>query len=52
MKVIKIDKKNWAEGLKRLADKFQLFGPVQQDEFHIFKELDKGELPDLRLQNT
>ena len=52
MKVIKIDKKSWAEGLKRLADEFLLFGPVQQNEFHIFKELDKGELPDLRLQNT
>ena len=52
MKVIKIDKKSWAEGLKHLADKFRLFGPVQQDEFHIFRELHKGELPDLRLQNT
>jgi len=52
MNVIKIDKKNWAEGLKRLADKFQLFGPVQKDEFHIFKELHKDELPDLSLQNT
>ena len=52
MKVIKIDKNDWAEGLERSSKTFRLFGPAKQDEFHIFKELGKGELPDLNLQNT
>ena len=52
MKVIKIDKNDWAEGLERSSKKFRLFGPAKQDEFHIFKEFGKGELPDLNLQNT
>jgi len=52
MQVIKIDKKDWAGGLERLYDSFRLFGPVKQDEFHIFKELSKGELPDMILFNT
>ena len=52
MKVITINKKDWAGGLERLYDSFRLFGPVKQDEFHIFKELSKGELPDMNLLNT
>jgi len=52
MKVITINKEDWAEGLERLYDSFRLFGPVKQDEFHIFKELSKGELPDMNLLNT
>ena len=52
MKVIKIDKNDWTEGLERSSKTFRLFGPAKQDEFHIFKELGKGELPDLNLQNT
>ena len=52
MKVIKIAKKEWAGGLERLSDSFLLIGPVKQDNFHNFKELEKGELPDLNLLNT
>lgn len=52
MKVITINKQDWARGLERLYDSFRLFGPVKQDEFHIFKELSKGELPDMNLLNT
>ncbi len=52
MKVIIINKEAWAGGLERLYDSFRLFGPVKQDEFHIFKELSKGELPDMNLLNT
>jgi len=52
MKVITINKEDWAGGLERLYDSFRLFGPVRQDEFHIFKELEKGELPDMNLLNT
>jgi len=52
MKVIKIAKKEWAGGLERLSDSFLLIGPVKQDKFHYFKELKKGEPPDLNLLNT
>ena len=52
MKVIRIDKEAWAQGLERLDDSFRIFGPVKQDEFYNFKKLDKGEPPDLNLSNT
>jgi len=52
LKVIKIAKKEWAGGLERLSDSFLLIGPVKQDKFHYFKELEKGEPPDLNLLNT
>ena len=52
MKVVKIDKKDWAKGLERLSKTYQLFGPAEQDAFFIFKALGNGELPDLEVQNT
>jgi sulfhydrogenase subunit beta (sulfur reductase) len=52
MKVITINKEDWVKGLERLYDSFRLFGPVKQDEFHNFRQLAKGELPDLKLLNT
>ncbi|MDH3344935.1 MAG: 4Fe-4S ferredoxin, partial [Desulfobacteraceae bacterium] len=52
MKVIKINKKDWAGGLERLSKTYQLFGPVEQDACFVFKALDEGELPDLDVQNT
>ena len=52
MKVLRIDKKQWAEGLTHLADAYRLCGPVKKDDHHEFKMLDKGEQPDLELQNT
>jgi ferredoxin len=52
MKVVKIDKNNWPEGIERLSNMFRLFGPVKQDGFHVFKTLGDGELPDLNVQNT
>ncbi len=52
MKVIKIDKENWAKGLETLHDAYCLYGPVKDDTFHNFKALDKGELPDLKYLNT
>jgi len=50
--IITINKQDWARGLERLHDSYRLFGPVKQDEFHNFRELVKGELPDLKLLNT
>ena len=52
MKFINIDKKNWAGGLKNLYGNYRLFGPVKNNKHHIFKELGKGELPDLNYLNT
>jgi sulfhydrogenase subunit beta (sulfur reductase) len=52
MNVITINKQDWARGLDRAYDSYRLFGPVKQDEFHNFRELVKGELPDLKLLNT
>ena len=52
MKVIKIDKEEWSGGLERLDDSYRLFGPAVQDNFHNFRELAKGDLPDLNFLNT
>jgi len=47
MKIVQIDKKNWAGGLKKLSEAYRLFGPVKEDDFHNFKELVEDQLPDL-----
>jgi ferredoxin len=52
MKFIKIEKKNWAAGLEKASESFRLLGPVKEEEFHNFKALGKGELPDLACLNT
>jgi ferredoxin len=52
MKIIQIDKENWAEGLKKLGKTYRLFGPVKEDDFHNFTQLDQGQLPDLSCLNT
>jgi sulfhydrogenase subunit beta (sulfur reductase) len=52
MKIVQINKENWADGLKQLSKSYRLFGPVQEDDFHNFKELDQGQLPDLSCLNT
>jgi sulfhydrogenase subunit beta (sulfur reductase) len=52
MKIIKIDKRKWAAGIEKLFGAYRLFAPVKEKEFHDFKELAKGELPDLTALNT
>ena len=52
MKIIKIDKKNWADGLEKSKGVYRLFGPVKDNKSHEFKRLDKGELPDCNYFNT
>ena len=52
MTLVKIDKQDWAEGLAAAAEAYRLYGPVKQKDYHQFKALDKGELPDLNLVNT
>ena len=52
MKIVKIDKKTWAAGLKKSAAAYRLFGPVKEGDFHNFKELDADQAPDLDGLNT
>lgn len=52
MKVIKIDKNDWAGGVKKIQGSYRLSGPIKGEKFHDFKELEKGELPDLDFLNT
>lgn len=52
MKVINIDKEKWAGGVESLASAYRLFGPVKEDDCHDFKELAKGDMPDMAYGNT
>ncbi len=52
MKYIKIDKKDWPSGLDKASESYRLFGPQREEEFHSFKELEKGVEPDLSCLNT
>jgi ferredoxin len=52
MKTFSISKDKWSQGLESLTESYQLFGPVKEAEFHNFKELDKGQAPDLSCLNT
>lgn len=52
MKVIKIEKSQWSQGLDKLRGAYRLFGPVKEKTFHNIKELSDGQQPDLTFQNT
>lgn len=54
MKVIKIDKKNWSGGLEKSRSDYRLIAPFKEKnkQFAEFKELDKGQEPDLTTLNT
>jgi sulfhydrogenase subunit beta (sulfur reductase) len=52
MKIVQIDKENWENGIKKLSATYRLFGPVKETDFHNFRKLDKGQLPDLTCLNT
>jgi sulfhydrogenase subunit beta (sulfur reductase) len=52
MTLVTIDKQHWTQGLTAAADHYRLFGPVKEKDYHQFKALDKGEVPDLTLINT
>ena len=53
MKIIKIDKKTWADGLERLKNQYRVYGPVKEDQgFHTYQPLQDGQQPDLNCLNT
>ncbi len=52
MKIIKIDKKTWVDGLEQLKNEYRLYGPVKNQGFHTYQPLQKDEQPDLNCLNT
>jgi sulfhydrogenase subunit beta (sulfur reductase) len=52
MKVIKIEKSQWSQGLDQLRSAFRLFGPVGEKGFYNIQELARGQEPDLSYLNT
>ena len=52
MKVLKIDKQGWSQGIENLFDSYRIFGPAKDKDVHDFKCLVKGERPDFEFQNT
>jgi len=52
MKIVKIEKEKWEEGLGGLSSAYRLFGPVKDAEFHNFTELAQGQAPDFSCLNT
>jgi len=49
MKIIKIDKKEWEQGLDKAREGYHLFGPVKDENYHIIKELGSTDYPDMDL---
>jgi ferredoxin len=52
MKIIKIEKEAWVQGLEKLQSGFRLFGPAADKDSFEFKELAQGQLPVLDIANT
>jgi sulfhydrogenase subunit beta (sulfur reductase) len=52
MKIFKIGKDEWVDGLKSAAGSYRMLGPVKDQEFHEFKVLEDGVEPDLNYLNT
>lgn len=52
MKVIKVDRAKWNKGIEALKASYCVFGPVKEKEAYEFRQLNKGEPPDLNGLNT
>jgi ferredoxin len=52
MKVIKIDKNNWAKGIDKSREAYQLFGPVKDKTIVVFKELEKEIYPEMEYTDS
>ncbi|OQY01475.1 MAG: 4Fe-4S ferredoxin [Desulfobacteraceae bacterium 4572_130] len=52
MKVIKINKKDWENGINQSKKEYQLFGPVKEKDNYIFKKLQLDEYPDMEHKDT
>ena len=47
MKLMKIEKSQWAAGLDQAANAYRMIGPVKEKDFHSFKPLAAGVRPDM-----
>ncbi|MFO7839861.1 MAG: 4Fe-4S dicluster domain-containing protein [Desulfosalsimonadaceae bacterium] len=52
MKIVQINKSQWASGIEKLKEGYRVFAPVKNQLFHDFKALEKDEQPDFNFQNT
>ncbi len=52
MKIIKIEKEDWVQGLEKLQTDYRVFAPVEDKDSHEFKELAQGQAPVLDISNT
>jgi sulfhydrogenase subunit beta (sulfur reductase) len=52
MKFISIDKKDWARGIEKSRETYQLFGPVKDENGCFIKSLDGDTLPEMDYHNT
>ena len=52
MKLIKMDKTGWGEGIEKVKAAYRVFGPVKEKNDYEFSVLNADEMPDLNFQNT
>jgi sulfhydrogenase subunit beta (sulfur reductase) len=52
MKFAVISKTDWVQGVEKLGSSHRLYGPVKDRDFHSFKHLAAGEMPDPACLNT
>ena len=52
MKIVKIDKNDWKDGLTKAAESYRLIGPQKEKSYHSFKPLAADEMPDFDFLNT
>ncbi len=52
MKIIKIDKKEWEQGIDKARSKYQLFGHKEDQGAYHMRNLEKDELPDMDCLDT
>ena len=52
MKIVKIDKSDWENGVTKAAESYRLIGPQKEKSYHSFKPLAAGEMPDFDFLNT
>ena len=52
MRELTFSKPAWIEALRKLRESYQIFVPVKEGDFHLFRPLDGAKDPDFSYQNT
>ena len=52
MRELTFSKPAWIEALRKLRESYQIFVPVKEGDFHLFRPLDDTKDPDFSYQNT